>query len=258
MVSLADDLALALRLADAADEQTMPRFDRAGLQVSLKADRSHVTEADLAAERTIRDLIEAERPGDAIFGEEYGATEGARRWIIDPIDGTANFLRGVPAWGTMIALEIDGVISLGVVSMPAMGRRWWAANGLGAFTDGERRIGVSSVDTLEEASLSFQSIGQWRDAGHLDALLTLQERVWRDRAYGDIWAYMLLAEGHLDIVGEFDVKEYDVAAAAAIVREAGGRFTSLEGSETLDTLSAVATNSRLHEQVLATLAEGSE
>ncbi|HLT66392.1 MAG TPA: inositol monophosphatase family protein [Microbacterium sp.] len=258
MVSLADDLAFALRLADAADEQTMSRFDRTDLAVSLKADRSHVTEADLAAERAIRALIEAERPGDAVFGEEYGATEGERRWIIDPIDGTANFLRGVPAWGTMIALEIGGVISAGVVSMPAMGRRWWAANGLGAFTDGDRRISVSTVDALDEASLSFQSIGQWRDAGHLDALLALQERVWRDRAYGDIWAYMLLAEGRLDIVGEFDVKEYDIAAAAAIVREAGGRFTSLEGSDTLDTLSAIASNGVLHDAVLAALAEGSE
>lgn len=256
MVSLADDLAFALRLADAADEQTMSRFDRDDLAVSLKADRSHVTEADLAAERAIRELIESGRPGDAIFGEEYGATAGRRRWIIDPIDGTANFLRGVPAWGTMIALEIDGVISAGVVSMPAMGRRWWAANGLGAFTDGDRRIAVSGVGSLEDASLSFQSIGQWRRAGHLDALLSLQERVWRDRAYGDIWAYMLLAEGRLDIVAEFDVKEYDVAAAAAIVREAGGRFTSLEGSDTLDTLSAVASNGQLHEAVLATLTEG--
>ncbi|GGO60948.1 histidinol-phosphatase [Microbacterium nanhaiense] len=256
MVSLADDLALALRLADAADAETMSRFDREDLSVSLKADRSHVTEADLAAERAIRALIEAERPGDAIFGEEYGATSGARRWIIDPIDGTANFLRGVPAWGTMIALEIDGVISVGVVSMPAMGRRWWAATGLGAFTDGERPISVSTVASLDEASLSFQSINQWRGAGHLDALLRLQDRVWRDRAYGDIWAYMLLAEGRLDIVGEFDVKEYDVAAAAAIVREAGGRFTSLEGSDSLDTLSAIATNGALHDEVLATLAEG--
>ncbi|MGO2151919.1 MAG: inositol monophosphatase family protein [Microbacterium gubbeenense] len=260
--SLAHDLSLALRLADAADAETMARFDRADLAVRLKADRSHVTEADLASERAIRALLEQERPSDAIFGEEYGQTaQAARRWILDPIDGTANFLRGVPAWGTMIALEIDGSIVLGVVSMPALGRRWWAADGLGAWTDGgsePQRIAVSGVETLGEASLSFQSIGQWRDAGHLDELLRLQDRVWRDRAYGDVWAYMLLAEGRLDIVGEFDVKEYDIAAAAAIVREAGGRFTSLEGSDQLDTLSAIATNGHLHTAVLEALAEAAE
>ncbi|WP_156759381.1 inositol monophosphatase family protein [Microbacterium karelineae] len=255
--SLADDLALALRLADAADAETMPRFDTVDLEVSRKADRSHVTEADLASERAIRDLIEAERPDDAIFGEEFGETApAARRWILDPIDGTANYLRGVPAWGTMIALEIDGSIALGVVSMPALGRRWWAADGLGAWTDGDpepRRIAVSDVASIDDASLSFQSIAQWRDAGRLDALLALQDRVWRDRAYGDVWAYMLLAEGRLEIVGEFDVKEYDVAAAAAIVREAGGRFTSVEGSDSLDTLSALATNGVLHDEVVRAL-----
>ena len=254
----ADDLTLALHLADAADAETMARFDTADLTVSMKDDRSHVTEADLAAERAIRSLIEASRPDDAIFGEEYGATSNSsRRWIIDPIDGTANFLRGVPAWGTMIALEIDGVIRVGAVSMPALSRRWWAADELGAWTNGDagaRRIAVSDVDRLEDASLSFQSIAQWRDAGHLDALLALQERVWRDRAYGDVWSYMLLAEGRVDIVAEFDVKEYDVAAAAAIVREAGGRFTSREGSDRLDTLSAVATNGRLHDDVLGAFA----
>lgn len=252
--TLAEDLTFALHLADAADAETMARFDSPDLAVSLKADRSHVTEADLAAERAIRDLIEASLPGDAILGEEFGTTSAStRRWIIDPIDGTANFLRGVPAWGTMIALEIDGVIRVGAVSMPALGRRWWAADGLGAWTNNDaapKRIGVSRVDDLSEASLSFQSLAQWRRAGHLDTLLDLQDRVWRDRAYGDVWSYMLLAEGRVDIVAEFDVKEYDVAAAAAIVREAGGRFTSLEGSDRLDTLSAVATNGRVHDAVL--------
>ncbi|WP_105566523.1 inositol monophosphatase family protein [Microbacterium halophytorum] len=263
--SLSDDLAFALRLADAADAESLPRFDRPGLSSRTKADRTHVTEADLAAERAIRDLIAEERPGDAIFGEEFGASADApRRWIIDPIDGTANYLRGVPAWGTMIALEIDGAVRAGVVSMPAMGRRWWAAEGLGAWTDAAerrgadgagdpRRIAVSRVAELEHASISFQSIGQWRDAGRLDALLDLQAAVWRDRAYGDVWSYMLLAEGRLEFVGEFDVKEYDVAAAAAIVREAGGRFTSFEGEEALATGSAVASNGLLHDEFLSAL-----
>lgn len=258
--SLEDDLALALRLADAADAESLPRFDAADLDVRLKADRTHVTEADLAAERAIRGLIEAERPTDAILGEEFGATEpGSRRWIIDPIDGTANYLRGVPAWGTMIALEIDGDIRVGVVSMPALGRRWWAAAGRGAWTNAQggasRRIGVSRIDALGDASISFQSIRQWRDAGHLDALLGLQDRVWRDRAYGDVWSYMLLAEGRLELVGEFDIKEYDVAAAAAIVREAGGRFTSLEGADALTSGSAIASNGVLHEEILRVLHE---
>lgn len=260
--ALESDLAFALRLADAADAESLPRFDSAELKVRTKADASHVTEADLAAERAIREAIDAERPGDAVLGEEYGATESApRRWIIDPIDGTANYLRGVPAWGTMIALEIDGVIRAGVVSMPALGRRWWAADGLGAWTNQAdtvepRAIRVSDVSAIGEASISFQSLAQWRGAGHLDALLALQERVWRDRAYGDVWSYMLLAEGRLEFVGEFDIKEYDVAAAAAIVREAGGRFTSLEGGDALTTGSAMASNGLLHAELLAAIGDG--
>lgn len=249
------DLQLALRLADAADAETLPRFDATDLDVSLKADRSHVTDADLAAERAVRGLLAAHRPEDGVFGEEYGSDEPtSRRWIIDPIDGTANFLRGVPAWGTMIGLQIDGVVRLGVVSSPALGRRWWGAPGLGAWTntpDGEpRAIGVSDVSTLDEASVSFQSIAQWDRAGHLDALVALTRSVWRDRAYGDIWAYMLLAEGRLEMVGEFDVKEYDLAAAAAIVTAAGGRFSSFEGAPTIAAGSAVATNGILHDAIL--------
>ncbi|MFT4233770.1 MAG: inositol monophosphatase family protein [Microbacterium sp.] len=248
------DLALALRLADAADAETAPRFDQAHLEVSLKADRTHVTEADLAAERAIRALIQAERPDDAIYGEEFGATEGRRRWVIDPIDGTANYLRGVPAWGTMIALVIDGTPRLGVVSSPALGRRWWAAAGRGAWVSvagaAPHSIHVSGIDTLDEASISFQSISQWDRGGHADKLLPLSRRVWRDRAYGDIWSYMLLAEGRLEFVAEFDVKEYDIAAAAAIVTEAGGRFTSFDGVDTLSAGSALATNGLLHDAFL--------
>lgn len=250
-----DDLALALRLADAADAQSLPRFDAADLQVSLKADHSHVTDADLATERAIREILHAERPGDGILGEEYG-TEGdtSRQWIIDPIDGTANFLRGVPLWGTMIALAIDGDPQVGVVSMPALGRRWWASAGHGAWTatSGEpRRLSVSDVASPDEASVSFQSIAQWADAGRLPQLLALADRVWRDRAYGDIYSYMLLAEGRLDMVAEFDVKEYDIAAAVPIVREAGGRMTSFDGEDTLSALSALASNGILHDPFLS-------
>ncbi|MGB4136614.1 MAG: inositol monophosphatase family protein [Microbacterium sp.] len=248
------DLDLALRLADAADAQSLPRFDAADLEVSLKADHSHVTDADLATERAVRELLAAERPGDGIFGEEFGAEgDTARQWIIDPIDGTANFLRGIPLWGTMIALAVDGIPQVGVVSMPALGRRWWAATGLGAWTNAEtgpRSIRVSEVGALDEASLSFQSIAQWRDAGRLPQLLALCERIWRDRAYGDVYSYMMLAEGRVDLVAEFDIKEYDIAAAVAIVRAAGGRFTALDGSGSLSDRSAVASNGLLHDVFL--------
>lgn len=254
---LSRDLELALRLADAADAQSLPRFDSADLQVSRKADSSHVTDADLATERAIRDVLSTERPDDGVFGEEFGAEgDTHRQWIIDPIDGTANFLRGVPLWGTMIALAIDGVPQVGVVSMPALGRRWWGAAGLGAWTATDhdpRRIEVSAVDSLDDASVSFQSIAQWTRAGHRDQLLRLADRVWRDRAYGDIYAYMLLAEGRIDMVAEFDVKEYDIAAAVPIVREAGGRMTGFDGAETISDLSTLATNGVLHDAFLELL-----
>jgi histidinol-phosphatase len=251
------DLELALRLADAADAQSLPRFDAADLKVSTKADKSHVTDADLATERAIRDLLAVERPDDGIFGEEFGAEgDTHRQWIIDPIDGTANFLRGVPLWGTMIALAVDGVPQVGVVSMPALGRRWWASAGAGAWTATEnepRRLQVSSVASLDDASVSFQSIAQWADAGRLDTLIALADRVWRDRAYGDVFSYMLLAEGRLDMVAEFDVKEYDIAAAVPIVREAGGTMTDDAGAETISTRSTLATNGILHDAFLTFL-----
>ncbi|MEZ3161766.1 inositol monophosphatase family protein [Microbacterium sp. BWT-B31] len=253
--SLEADLELALRLADAADAASMARFDAADLEVSVKADATHVTEADLATERAIRGLIEAERPADGVFGEEYGITGDARRqWIIDPIDGTANYLKGIPMWSTLIALAIDGAPQVGVVSQPAIGRRWWGATGLGAWTNttggGIRRLSVSTIEALGEASVSFQSIAQWRDAGELDALERLTSSVWRDRGYGDAWPYMLLAEGRLELVAEFDVKEYDIAAHVPIVTEAGGRFTAFDGSESISQRSALATNGALHQTFL--------
>jgi histidinol-phosphatase len=254
-----DDLALALRLADAADAVSMSRFDAADLDVRLKADATHVTEADLATERAIRALIAAERPGDGVLGEEFGMDAGtpgpgSRQWIIDPIDGTANYLKGIPMWATLIALAVDGVPQVGVVSQPAIGRRWWAATGSGSWTNGPdasaRRIHVSAVDDLAASSVSFQSIGQWDDAGRLDDLIRLTRAVWRDRGYGDAWPYMLLAEGRLEFVAEFDVKEYDIAAHVPIVREAGGRFTDIDGVDTIGTRSSLATNGVLHEAYL--------
>lgn len=255
---LAADLALALRLADAADAVAMARFDAADLDVGVKADASHVTEADLATERAIRGILADERPADGILGEEFGTTgDTARQWIIDPIDGTANYLKGIPMWTVLIALAIDGVPRVGVASQPALGRRWWAASGLGAWTNvpgGEpRRLSVSTVSTVAEASISFQSLAQWDDVGRADDLLRLSRAVWRDRGYGDTWPYMLLAEGRIDFVAEFDVKEYDIAALVPIVHEAGGRFTDIDGADTIASRSSLATNGVLHDDFLTLL-----
>jgi histidinol-phosphatase len=221
-----------------------------------------VTEADLATERTIRDILARERPGDGVFGEEFGSVGStARQWIIDPIDGTANYLKGIPMWATLIALAVDGVPVVGVVSQPSIGRRWWAAEGHGAWTNvpggaAPRAIHVSDVDDLATSSVSFQSIHQWDEAGQLDALIRLSRTVWRDRGYGDAWPYMLLAEGRLELVAEFGVKEYDIAAHAAIVREAGGAFTAYDGSDSISARSSLATNGTLHEAFLQLLTSG--
>jgi histidinol-phosphatase len=257
----AADLALALRLADAADAVSMASFDTADLDVRVKADASFVTAADLATERAIREVLASERPQDGVFGEEFGAAgDESRRWIIDPIDGTSNYLKGVPVWATLIALAVDGVPRVGVVSHPSIGRRWWAAEGGGAWTnttDGaSRRIRVSSVDAVERASVSFQSIEQWDAAGHLPALVRLSRATWRDRGYGDALPYMWLAEGRLELVAEFDVKEYDIAALIPIVTEAGGRFTSFDGDDTISARSSLATNGVLHESFLELLHSG--
>ncbi|GAA1848697.1 inositol monophosphatase family protein [Microbacterium koreense] len=250
-IDLHADLDLALRLADAADLASMPRFDAPDLNVQAKPDATFVTDADIATEEAIRTILTAERPDDSVLGEEFGTTgSGARQWIIDPIDGTHNYLRGIPMWTTLIALAVNGVPRVGVVSQPAIGRRWWAAAGLGAWTNtpsgGIRRIHVSDVDTLDRASVSFQSIEQWRDAEQLPALERLTSAVWRDRGYGDAWPYMLLAEGRLELVAEFGVKEYDIAALAPIVEEAGGRFTAFSGTASIAERSALATNGLLH------------
>lgn len=254
----ADDLALAIEIADTADAFSMASFDASELDVQVKADESFVTAADLATERAIREILESRRPDDGVFGEEFGTTGDApRRWIIDPIDGTSNYLKGIPVWATLIALAVDGVPKVGVVSQPSIGRRWWAVEGGGAWTstpDGSvRRIHVSSVDDLSTSSVSFQSIEQWDRAGRLPALTRLARTVWRDRGYGDALPYMWLAEGRLELVAEFDVKEYDLAALVPIVTEAGGRFTSFDGEETIAGRSSLATNGVLHEAFLELL-----
>jgi len=260
----AADLRLALTLADAADAISTERYRAADLHVSLKPDRTHVTDADQAVERAVRAGIESERPADSFYGEEYGDDAAAadrraaphRQWIVDPIDGTANFLRGVPVWATLISLVVDGVPVLGVVSAPALGRRWWASTGGGAFSSehGETPLRVSGVRELADASLSYNGLEYWREAGRLEPLLTLTEQVWRTRAYGEFWSYLLVAEGALDIAGELGLQPYDMAAVIPIVEEAGGRFTSADGEPGPWHGSALATNGLLHDDVLAVVA----
>ena len=257
-LSYADDLSLAIALAGDADHISLDRFRAVDLVVTTKPDRTPVTDADQAVERGIRAGIEAARPSDSILGEEYGTQgDSNRQWIIDPIDGTANFLRGVPIWGTLISLAVDGVPVVGVVSAPALHKRWWAARGHGAWVQelgGEpRQIRVSGVSELAAASLSYNSLKGWDDEGRLDTVVALSRAVWRSRAIGDMWAYRLLAEGSLDIVGEYDLKPYDMAALIPIIEEAGGRFTSIDGEPGPWGGSALATNELLHDEVLALL-----
>lgn len=261
--SLADDLSLALALAAEADLVSFDRYQALDLVVTTKPDRTPVTDADQAVERIIRERIAAARPDDTILGEEYGGgREPGRQWIIDPIDGTANYLRHVPIWGTLIALAIDGVPMVGVVSSPALGKRWWAAKGHGAWSETIQheatkrdpvKLAVSGVAELAEASLSYNSLRGWDDEGRLDDVVDLARSVWRSRAIGDMWSYMLLAEGAIDIVGEYDLKPYDMAALIPIVEEAGGRFTSIDGVDAPWSGSALATNGVLHDAVLAKL-----
>jgi histidinol-phosphatase len=253
------DLDLALRMADIADSIALPRFRAQDLQIETKADASPVTDADRSVEAALKALLAEERPEDALIGEEYGSTgSGARTWIIDPIDGTANFMRGVPVWGALIALAIDGKPVLSVVSAPALARRWWAAPGVGAHTrdtDGAvRSIVVSGVADLGHASLSYNNLQLWDRAGKLEQLVALSRQIWRTRAYGDFFSYMLLAEGSVDIVAEHDLKIYDIAALVPIVEQAGGRLTALDGPLTAETSSVLATNSKLHAAATAALA----
>jgi len=259
-VTLADDLAFARSLADTADGISLDRFRAADLHVDLKADHTHVTDADQAVEAALRDRIAEERPGDTFLGEETtaaaggtAASEGRRQWIVDPIDGTANYLRGVPVWASLIALAVDGVPQVGVVSAPALGKRWWAGAGLGAASfDGP--LQVSRVRDLADASVSYNSLQGWDVDGRLEALLRLSRSVWRTRAYGDMWSYMMVAEGVVDVAGEPDLKPWDMAALVPIVEEAGGRFTSLEGEPGPWHGTALATNGVLHDAVVRALA----
>ena len=258
MTQVADDLALALEMADAADALTLDRFGALDLRVDTKPDLTPVTDADESAEELLRATLTAHRPDDSVFGEELGGTPAftGRQWVLDPIDGTKNFVRGVPVWCTLIALLVDGTPVVGVVSAPALGRRWWAGAGEGAFTsfgDAKRRISVSGVDDLASASLSFSDLTGWGD--RRSRFLDLTDEVWRVRAYGDFWSHCLVAEGAVDIAIEPDLKPWDLGPLDLLVREAGGTFTNFHGESGPHGVSAVSTNGRLHDAVLARLNE---
>ena len=236
----------------------MRRFGAADLVVGAKPDLTPVSDADTAAEEVVRAMLAQERPSDAVSGEEFGTDgAGSRRWVIDPIDGTKNFVRNVPVWATLIAL-LDGADAVvGVVSAPALNRRWWAAHGSGAWAAvGDappRRLAVSRVASLEDASLSYSSIAGWDELGMRESFLALTERVWRSRAYGDFWSYMLVAEGAVDIAAEPELSLWDMAALAPIVTEAGGRFSGLDGVDGVQQGNAAASNGVLHDALLAAL-----
>jgi histidinol-phosphatase len=254
-----DDLRLAHVLADAVERTTTEAFGSADLEVSAKEDGTLVTQADRQTEELLRHQLARTRPRDVVQGEELPTTgHGNRRWVLDPIDGTVNFIRGVPVWATLIALVVDDEAVLGVVAAPALGRRWWAARGSGAWTGRSlsraRRIHVADTSRVEHASLSYDDLAAWSSGPHGDGFGDLTERCWRTRAYGDFWSHVLVAEGAVDIGLGTDQQLHDIAALAPIVAEAGGRFTDVAGVEGPHGDTAVSTNGLLHDDVLALLA----
>ena len=244
------ELAFAIRLADTADAVALPYYVNRSFNLDWKANRTEVTEADRNAETAISDIVLAERPHHGLFGEEHGVVgdiSSPWRWVIDPIDGTSNFVRGIPVWASLIALtHADHGPVVGVVSAPAMRRRWWAAHGLGAFADG-RRCAVSQVAVLDEAQVCVTFASGWDDLGLTDVLVALQQRAYRARGFGDFWQHMLVAEGAVDLaIDAVGVQPYDLAAVMVVVQEAGGTFTDRHGVVTFESDSAVSSNGLLH------------
>jgi len=261
---LLSDIELLKTLAEVSDGISFDRFQSQDLQIETKPDLTPVTDADRAVEEKIRSVLSQERPSDKIVGEEFGSPDsisnGERYWVIDPIDGTKNFLRGVPIWATLIGLVHrdeygnDRVIA-GMVSSPALFRRWYAAEGFGAFTEVNGgpavQISVSGVTSLSDASISFSDLVGWGEKR--DLYLAFMERAWRVRGIGDFWSHMLVAEGAVDIAAEPSLALWDMAAVAIVVKEAGGRFTDLENNEGPFGPSGVSTNGHLHELFIKAL-----
>jgi len=253
-----DDLRLAHLLADDADSISSDRFKALDLHVMTKPDLTPVSDADQAVEESLRRTLSRARTRDAVTGEEQGTTgTSARRWIIDPIDGTKNYVRGVPVWATLIALAVEDEVVMSVVSAPQLGRRWWASKGDGSWTGKSllkaSRNHVSDVRRLEDASLAYSSLSGWEERGRLEDFLALMRRCWRTRGYGDFWSYMLVAEGAVDIAAEPELAVYDMAALVPIVTEAGGTFTALDGTEGPWGGNALATNDHLHDAAMSFL-----
>src|SRR5829696_8421914 len=253
MARLSDDLSLAHVLADTADSISMSRFKALDLYVESKPDLTPVSDADTAVEKALRMTLARTRSRDGVLGEEFGVS-GAnrnRQWVIDPIDGTKNYIRGVPIWATLISLMEGDTPVVGLVSAPAIGRRWWAARGLGAFAGRHQSnavaIKVSGVRRLADASFCYSSLDGWEQTGRLSSVLDIMRKTWRSRAYGDFYGYMLLAEGAVDIMVEPELSLWDLAALIPIVTEAGGTFTDLAGRSGPGGGSAVATNGKLQD-----------
>ena len=248
------DLDFALALADAADEISMRHFRSRTLVVHTKPDLTPVSDADREVEDALRARVDAERPGDAVLGEEGGETgTGSVRWIVDPIDGTRNFVRGIPVFATLIGLERDGELVVGVVSAPALHRRWWGARGEGAYFNGES-IHVSGVTRIEDAVVGYTSAKSFFEEGIGDRFVALAERSWMARGVGDFWQHMLVAEGAVDLAIELGVSIWDLAAVQVVVEEAGGRFTDATGVRRADGGSVITSNGHLHAEALRTFA----
>lgn len=252
-----NELAFALELADLADAFTLPRFEHADFSLGWKDDRTEVTEADRGAEQLLADHVLAHRPEHGFFGEEHGLQgdpDSPWRWIVDPIDGTSGFVRGIPVWATLIALtHQQHDVEVAVVSAPAMRRRWWASRGRGAFADG-RRCQVSDVGDLPNAQVSVTFSSGWDRLGLTGELVAIQQQARRARGFGDFWQHCLVAEGALDLaIDAVGVAPYDIASVRLIVDEAGGRFTDRHGNDTHEQPSAISSNGLLHDQVIARL-----
>lgn len=254
------ELDLALDLADACDALTLPRFEGRDFTLDWKRNRTEVTEVDRNAEALIGERLAIDRPDHGLFGEEHGvvgAADSPWRWVVDPIDGTSGFVRGIPVWATLLALtHVEHGLVVGVVSAPALGRRWWAGRGLGTFADG-RPCRVSTVERLDEAQVSVTFSSGWDRLGLTHQLVELVQNARRARGFGDFWQHALVAEGALDVaVDAVGVAPYDIAAVRLLVEEAGGRLTDRHGEATHEHDTAISSNGLLHDDVMARLRTG--